>query len=115
MKRLHMAAAFFFALTFSAWLGRAEMHTDDTGILVGLIGLGGFFLSLFEPRCPWLWGTIVPGGIILVNVWRKPENVNGLFAIAGVTLGIAFVGSYAGAFVRRHMADVFDTRPGEPR
>ena len=102
MRSFRRTAAFFFALTFSAWLGRAEMHTDDTGILVGLIAVGGFFLSLIEPRCPCLWGLIVPGGIILVNFWRQSVRVESLLTIAGGTLGIAFAAAYAGAFVRRH-------------
>lgn len=96
--QLRIFACVFFALTFSAWLGRAEMHTDDTGVLVGLIGLGGFFLSLFEPRRPWIWGVIVPSGIILVNIWRHSD---GVLAIAGFTLVIAFAGAYAGALIRR--------------
>jgi hypothetical protein len=106
MKQFRLLAALFFALTFSAWLGRAEMHTDDTGILVGLIGIGGFVLSLVEATHPWMWGVIVPAGIILVNVWRYPLGVGSLLAIAGLTIAIGCAGAYAGAFVRRTAANV---------
>jgi len=101
-----MAAALFFALTFSAWLARAEMRTEDTGILVGLIGIGAFVLSLVVPRRPWMWGVIVPSGIIIGNVWRHSESVGSLLAIAGLTIGIGCAGAYAGAFIRRHTLSV---------
>jgi hypothetical protein len=104
MKQFRLVAAWFFALAFSAWLGRAEMHTDDTGILVGLIGIGGFLLSIVEPRRPWMWGVILPSGIIFVNVWRHSITVGGLFAIAGFTIAIGCAGAYAGALVRRATA-----------
>ena len=104
MKRLKMAAAVSFALMYSAWLGRAEMHTDDTGILVGLIGIGGFVLSLFEPRHPWIWGVSVPSGIILANVWRHSGGVGDLLAIAGFTMAVGCACAYAGALIGRHVS-----------
>ena len=103
MKQFQMFACIFFALTFSAWLGRAEMQTDDTGILVGLIGLGGFFLSLVEPRRPWMWGIIVPAGIVVVNLWRHSQSVLG---IAAFTIAIGIAAAYAGALIRRSTASV---------
>ena len=104
MRLFRLVACTFFALTFSAWLGRAELHTDDTGILVGLIGIGGFLLSMVESRRPWMWGVIVPSGIIAVNLWRHSEGMGGLLAIAGFTIVVGCAGAYAGAFIRRHMA-----------
>jgi hypothetical protein len=112
MRRFQLLSALLFALTFSAWLGRADLHTDDTGILVGLIGLGGFLLAMLEPRRPWMWGLIVPAGVIVVEVWnnlyghRNPNTggVGGLCAIAAITIVIASVGSYVGAFVRRRVS-----------
>jgi hypothetical protein len=106
MKRLNLFAALFFALAFSAWLGRADLHTDDTGILVGLIGIGGFLLSMAEPRRPWMWGLIVPAGVIMVEVWNHTGSVASLFAIAALTITIATVGAYGGAFIRRRISPV---------
>ncbi len=114
MKRFQFVAALFFALTLSAWLGRADLHTDDTGILVGLIGTGGFLLGMVEPRRPWAWGLIVPTGVILVEVWnylygnRNPHTGGpaGLCAIAAVTITVATVGSYVGAFIRSRAESV---------
>lgn len=103
MKRFQMTAAFFFAVVFSVWLARAEMHTDDTGILVGLIGIGGFVLSLIEPRLPWMWGLIVPSGIIVSNAWRHSTSIGSLFGIAGITIAVGCAGAYAGALLRRHV------------
>jgi len=112
MKRFQLLAALFFAVTFSAWLGRAERHTDDMGILVGLIGMGGFLLSMVEPRLPWVWGLMVPAGVILVEVWnylygtRNPSTggVPGLIAIAGLTITIASTGAWFGTLIHRSVA-----------
>jgi hypothetical protein len=114
MKRFQLFAALFFALTFSAWLARADQHTDDTGILVGLIGIGGFLISMVEPRRPWMWGLIVPAGIIVVEVWNyvygnhdpHTGGVGGLCGIAALTIGIACAGSYVGAFIRGRVSAV---------
>ena len=112
MRSFKMFAAYFFAAAFSIWLGRVELHTDDTGILVGLIGIGGFVLAMVEPRRPWLWGLIVPAGVILVEVWnyafgaRNPHTGGpmGLCAIAAITIGVACAGAYLGAVLRPHIS-----------
>jgi len=103
MKQLQWFAAWFFAVTFSIWLGRAEAHTDDTGILVGLIGIGGLVTALVEPRRPWVWGLVVPAGIIVGNLWRHTPAVWG---IAAVTSLVGCAGSYAGAYLRRSLRGV---------
>ena len=111
MKRFETVAALFFALAFSLWLGRAESRTDDMGIIAGLIAAGGFLLSMVEPRYPWLWGLMVPAGIVAFETWnyfygsRDPGTggVGGLCGIAAFTIAIAGAGSYAGAFVRRRL------------
>ena len=109
MQRFQTLAAAFFAFALSLWLGRADLHTDDTGILVGLIGCGGLLLATVEPRRPWIWGLTVPAGVILVEIWNfvygasNPQTggVPGLFAIAALTIAVASTGAYLGAFVRR--------------
>src|ERR1700759_3538766 len=101
MRYLHIAAAWFFAISLSAWLGRADLHTDDTGILVGLIGLGGFLLAMVEPRRPLTWGVIVPAGVIVAELWRGAEQLGSVLAIAGVTITVASLGAHLGSFIRR--------------
>jgi hypothetical protein len=101
MKHLQTTAAWFFGLSLSAWLGRVDLHTDDTGILLGLIGLGGFSLAVVEAKRPWTWGVIVPAGVILVEIWRGVEHPGSVLAIAAVTIAIASLGAYLGSFVRR--------------
>jgi hypothetical protein len=98
MTHFRLAAVWFLALNFSTWLGRAEMHTDDTGILVGLIATGGFALALLEPRRPWIWGLVVPAGIIATNLWRRSS---GVLAIAAFTIAVGCAAAYFGAFLRR--------------
>jgi hypothetical protein len=107
MRRLQLPAALFFGLSFSIWLGRAELHTDDAGILVGLIGTGGFLVAMVEPRRPWIWGLILPAGVILVNVWRVGHGgLPQVLGIAAFTIAIASAAAYAGAFVRRQFSHV---------
>ena len=105
MKRFQLFAALFFALSFSAWLGRADLQTDDTGIMVGLIGTGGFLPAMVEPRRPWMWGLIAPAGVMLAEVWLlKSGGVGRLLGIAVFTIAVACVGAYVGAFIRRSAA-----------
>jgi hypothetical protein len=104
MRRFQLLAALFFAVALSAWLGRADRHTDDTGILVGLIGTGAFLLGIVEPRRPWMWGMIVPAGIVVVEIWNYNGGLSGLCAIAAFTTVIATTGSYIGAFIRRRLS-----------
>jgi hypothetical protein len=99
MGRFQTFAAFFFALSLSIWLGRADLHTDDTGILVGLIGCGALLVALVEPKRPWIWGLLVPAGVILVELWNNTGW--GVLLIAAVTVTIAAAASYLGAFLRR--------------
>jgi hypothetical protein len=98
MTRFRPAAAWSLAIAFSAWLGRAELHTDDTGILAGLIGIGAFLSGVIEPRRAWIWGIVVPCGIIAVNAWHHSVAWLG---IAAFTLAIGCAGAYAGALIRR--------------
>ncbi|HEY3837869.1 MAG TPA: hypothetical protein VGL72_14910 [Bryobacteraceae bacterium] len=102
MKLFQMLSAAFFALALSAWLGRADLHTDDTGILVGLIGLGSLLVAMVEPRKPWIWGMVVPAGIITVEAWSH----HGVLGIAAFTIAVATAGSYLGAFVRGRVSAV---------
>ena len=96
MKQFQMISAAFFAMALSAWLGRVELHTDDTGILVGLLALGSLLAAMVEPRRPWIWGIVAPAGIIAVNAW----NHHGVLGIAAFTIAVATAASYLGAFVR---------------
>lgn len=114
MRIFQLSAVFSFAVIFSIWLGKADTHTDDTGVLVGLIGIGGFLLAMVEPRRPWIWGLMVPAGVILVEVWGYFHKLRdagtggpgGLLGIAALTIAIACAGAYLGAFVRRQVSRV---------
>ena len=98
MKTFRLFACWFFGCMLAVWLARVETRSDDTGIELGLVVAGAFLLSLVEPRLPWVWGVIVPSGIIGVNLWR---HTDGIWAIAGVTLAAGCAGAYIGALVRR--------------
>lgn len=101
MRYFSFLAALFFSIALSAWLGRAALHTDDTGILVGLIGTGAFLVGMVEPRHPWMWGLIVPTGIVIAEAWSRKAGIGGVYAIAAFTLAVAATGAYIGSFLRR--------------
>jgi hypothetical protein len=92
--------AYGFCLAAGLFLGRYELHTDDTGVEVFLIFLLTFVLGCWHPRHAWQWALLVgpcaPAADLLFGTrsW-------GLVSIAAVVIVIGLLGSYAGALLRR--------------
>lgn len=68
---------------------------DDAGITVGAVLIVAAAFGLLMRKRAWAWGMAVGIGTPLLNFL-----LHGSFA-ALVALPVAFLGSYAGAFVRR--------------
>ncbi len=68
---------------------------DDTGITVGALAIVSAGFGLLMPKRAWAWGVAVGTGTPLLNI-----VLHGGFA-ALVALPVSFLGSYAGALVRK--------------
>lgn len=90
-------AIYAFAFAAAIFLGRFELHTDDTGIEVGLLLLTSFLLGCLHPSHAWQWAVLVGGAIPLADLlMRKPFPPG----VAAFTIAVALIGSYLGAGVR---------------
>ena len=89
-----------FCLACGAFLGRYELHTDDTGVEVFFILLATFILGCWHPRRAWQWALLVGPCAPLADLLFKPAQ-QGLHAIAAVVIAIGLTGSYAGVLLRK--------------
>lgn len=82
------------------FLGRFELHTDDTGVEIGLLLFITFVLGSLHPRHAWQWallvGPVIPAAQLLFG--HPQASVTGVLVPLTIVLGLA--GSYAGAGVR---------------
>ena len=100
--------AYIFFLTILILLGRYELHTDDTGMVVFFILASAFVLTWMNPERRWLWslvGWCVPAA---EQFWGKPlsglpDLQSRLMLLAFVTV-IGFVGSFVASFLKRSTA-----------
>jgi hypothetical protein len=92
---------YLFSVAAGAFLGRFELHTDDTGVEVGLLLIATFVLGWLHPRHAWQWAVLVglwiPGAELAVR--RPPMNASGL-AVAGFVVLVGLAGSYLGVLAR---------------
>jgi len=95
--------AWVLAAALCLFLARFELHTDDTGVLLGFLIVSGAIVALVDPRRPWLWGLLLGAAIVLADLsaarfgspwWSLP-------AIGAVATAAAMAGAYAAAMVRR--------------
>jgi len=94
------AACYAFCLAAGAFLGRYELHTDDTGVEVFFILLATFVLGCWHPRRAWQWALLVGPCAPAADLIFK-SGQTGLLGIAVAVIAIGLVGSYAGALLRR--------------
>ncbi|HEY7393044.1 MAG TPA: hypothetical protein VH640_31280 [Bryobacteraceae bacterium] len=94
------AAAYLFALAAGAFLGRFELHSDDTGVEVAILLAACFVLGWLHPRHAWQWAVIVGLWIPAAELAfrRPPVNASSLL-VAAFVLGIGLAGSYMGVLV----------------
>lgn len=101
MDYLWLAAALAAGLLV-AWF---DLHTDDSGVIAGLLLIFGGMLGLGRPIGAWKWalalGSVTPL-LELANATLvpHPEPLSQAFA-SFISLAFAFVGVYAGAWLRR--------------
>jgi hypothetical protein len=95
-------AAYLFSLAAGAFLGHFELHTDDTGVEVGLLLLATFVPGFLHPTHAWQWSLLVglwiPGAEI---VFRKPPDHAAGWFVGLFVIVIGLVGSYLGVLARK--------------
>ncbi len=98
---LWLAAALGLGLLV-AWF---DLHTDDDGIIAGMLLLFGAVLGMGRPAGAWRWalalGACVPIGEFLnvALVSRPATMAQALSSLVAIIF--AFAGVYAGAWMRR--------------
>lgn len=106
-------AAYLIALAVGAFLGRFELHTDDTGVEVGVLFLATFVLGLLHPRHAWQWAVLVALWIPAAElVFRRPPVNSSSLLVAAFVLCVGLAGSYLGALVRGAASAGFSGRAG---
>ncbi len=95
-------AAYLFCLAAGAFLGRFELHTDDTGVEVGFLLIATFVLGCWHPRHAWQWAVLVGLWIPAAElVFRRPAVNASSLAVAAFVLAAGVTGSYLGVLVRK--------------
>ena len=109
MKNITSAAAYLFFLAAMVFLGRFELHTDDTGVEVFFLLAVTFILGCLHPRRAWLWGLAglcIPAADL---IWKSPDpNLShpaNLLALAAVVTSLGLAGSYSGVLIRKIVTD----------
>ena len=93
-------------LAYALWipavlfLGRFELHTDDTGIEVGLLLFITFVLGILQPRHAWQWALLVGPCIPIAQLLFRSPRAGDLALLFAVTIVLGLAGSYAGAGLR---------------
>ncbi len=96
-----MAVACVLCAGAMAFFGHYELHTDDTGVEVGLLCVTAFTLGCLDPARAWLWPLLVAASIPGAEILFGKGAVKGLPIVAVVVMAIALVAGYAGAFARK--------------
>jgi hypothetical protein len=89
-----------FSLAASAFIGNGDLHTDDTGIVAGLIAVTSFVAAIIEPRHAWRWAVIIGIGVPVAEAWAHGIRRD-VFLIALATFAFAFAGAYLAVLIRR--------------
>ncbi len=82
-----------------------DLHTDDTGIVAGLLFIFGGLLGMGRPYGAWRWalalGLCVPAGEFLTLALGLTHQPLSQATGSLLALIFAFVGVYAGVLLRR--------------
>src|SRR5579872_2189045 len=93
--------AYVFWIPAVLFLGRFELHTDDTGVEVAFLLAITFILGVLHPRHAWQWALLVGPCIPLAQVLFGQSQGSGTWLLLAVVVALGLAGSYAGAGLRR--------------
>ena len=91
-----------FTAAFGAWLFKANLTTDDTGIVVGLIVLGSAVAAAILPARWWPAASLIGLCVIASEVVRRDKPMDpGFFLVAVAILAFSLAGIGASLGARR--------------
>jgi hypothetical protein len=96
-------AAYVLWLPAILFLGRFELHTDDTGVEVFFLLLITFLLGALHPRHAWQWALLVGPAIPLAELLFGQTH-SGLALLLAVVIALGLAGSYTGALLRKSIS-----------
>ena len=99
--RITDIVAYVFWIPAVLFLGRFELHTDDTGVEVAFLLAITFILGVLHPRHAWQWALLVGPCIPLAQVLFGQPQGSGTWLLLAVVVALGLAGSYAGAGLRR--------------
>jgi hypothetical protein len=109
MKNLTAMSAYLFCLAAMIFLGRFELHTDDSGVVVFFVLVITFILGCLHPRRAWLWalaGLCVPAADLFWGPSSPDLNhPSGPLMLALFVTSLGLAGSYSGVLLRKIITD----------
>ncbi|HST79282.1 MAG TPA: hypothetical protein VLN58_12410 [Verrucomicrobiae bacterium] len=98
-----MSGLLFVAL-MSIWLYRVNLHTDDTGILAGLILISSAVATSILPRGWWPVALAIGASVIASQTYRSGQTFDRhILLVAGFALSLTCAGIGAGLGLRLMM------------
>jgi hypothetical protein len=98
-------AACVFGLAAAMFLGRFELHTDDSGVEVFFILLFTFILGCWYPKRAWLVPLLGLSAPLAELFWGRSRpslnHTTGLALLAGFVVLVGLIGSYSGVLIRK--------------
>ncbi len=104
MKHLLTPFTYLLCIAATLFIGRVELRSDDTGVIVGLVLISTAVLGFLHPKRAWLWiitALAVPAAEMLYGKNPDFSAPEGLLLITTFVSTIGLAGSYAGAFLRK--------------
>ena len=99
--KLSGTLAYLLWLPAVLFLGYFELHTDDTGVEVGLLLLITFLLGALHPRHAWQWALLVGPAIPVAQLIFRHAQAGGLALLLLFVVALGLAGSYAGVLIRK--------------
>jgi hypothetical protein len=100
--KIQTVAAYAMLVGADAFLMRAELHTDDNGILAGLVVLTALLLGSLHPRRAWQWALLVGPCIPLSDlIFGNGMKLRDLLLLTAFLTALGLIGSYGGVLIRK--------------
>ncbi|HTT61553.1 MAG TPA: hypothetical protein VLX58_05025 [Bryobacteraceae bacterium] len=108
------AAAYLLAAAAAAFLFRAELRTDDSGVLALCVIVAAFLPGWLHPRRAWQWALLTGPAIPAADLYRliagagppSPPGPGGFALLMGFVIVLGLLGSYAGVLVGKAVASM---------